>query len=905
MFSNHPFIQNNSQQFQVLPPQMLSLKEKDDNWKIRCMDSLEYIARLQWLANQKFYNNYRLVNGEFIASDYGIEEDYKDPLQQLTKDFDVPSFLKNYDIISPPVNTMVGELDAKPDTFIVVGKGELIENETMRVKSDLLKQYQMAQIEANINAKLIEKGLDPEYNSFETEEERQAYQQQVTQAKADIMNPMQIESWINRKYRHVAEIWGATELEDQKERYNLYDVRRTEFRDMLITGRRFRHLFLKANSFGVESWNPINTFYHKSPEVKFIQDGDYVGQIHILSISAIIDRYGYLMTKEQLESLQSDYAQTYMQSALAKNTMDGKKVDYLSPLGIPYATRMPSLDRWVNEFAPQVKDYPATNWFLTEANLDAINGGGNFTNAINGMFQVTEAYWKSYKKIGKLYWLNPETKTPEKILIDENFVIPKYIREINDGTIDYQDEDELNTITWTWINEIWRGIKISNAGTHSNLKKPIYLDVKRHDIQLKGETLIYEPKLPVGGQVINNRNTVSASLVDLLKPYQFLYNVLMNQVYQFLEKEIMPFILMDINLLTNDKDWGGKNNLEKWIGVAKSLGVVPADTSPANTQGANSGGQLPKIIDLDMSNRIMTRLNAAQAIKQLALEVVGIAPQRLGDVKASETATGINQATARSYTQTSSWFTEFFACEREILKMQLSVAQTLQAKDKDILASTTKSDMSNTFLKFNDEDFALYDLHIYVSNSQEELRKLDMVRRLGIENNTLMTKMSDRIKMATSNSVPEIVETILNTEREMLEQQQQAQQLKQQELEQQQQQFELQQAKQEEQFYAKLKNDLDKEYIRASGMNENLSEDSNSNTVPDVLEQLKFISNENTTNTKLSLEQQKLQDNKEKTNREFNQQQAELDFKKQQEANKFKLKEIDLKRDKIRGDKSK
>ena len=380
----------------------------------------------------------------------------------------------------------------------------------------------------------------------------------------------------------------------------------------------------------------------------------------------------------------------------------------------------------------------------------------------------------------------------------------------------------------------------------------------------------------------------------------------MNQAYQFLQKEIMPFILMDVNMIPNDGDWGsGKaKSLEKWLGVAKAWGIVPADTSPENTAGANvNGGQLPKVIDLDMTQRIMARLNMAQQIKALAYEQVGISPQRLGDVKASETATGINQATQNSSIQTSFWFTEFFSCERDILRMQLSVAQTLQSRNKDILASATKSDLSNTFLKFTDNDFMLYDLHVYISNSQKTIRDLEMVRRLGIENNTLMTKMSDRITMATSNSIPAITEIIKRTEKENDERQAQEQQMKQQQLDQNKELAEAQMAKEEEQFYAKLDNDLSKEYIRASGFNENLSADANSNTIPDVLEQLKFIEAQSNNTSKLDIAQQKLNHDKEMSAADRNFQERQLTFKEQQERNKFKLKEMDIKQARIQGDK--
>ena len=75
--------------------------------------------------------------------------------------------------------------------------------------------------------------------------------------------------------------------------------------------------------------------------------------------------------------------------------------------------------------------------------------------------------------------------------------------------------------------------------------------------------------------------------------------------------------------------------------------------------------------------------------------------------------------------------TKFFACERDILRMQLAMAQTLQARNKDILASATKSDLSNNFLKpfaekfkafFTDEETDLL-LEIYQSDLMAKLLK--------------------------------------------------------------------------------------------------------------------------------------------------------------------------------------
>ncbi len=907
MLHQHPFITQN-QGSSILPPQMLSLKEKtkDDNmWGRLCLDALENIARLQYFDNLKFINNYKLVNGEFIASEY-LKQEYSSPLAELTEELDLPTFVKNYDIISQPINQMIGEIDTYPDVFQVVGKGEWIDNERERIKTDLLKDYLVNKIENEINQKLIKQGVNPFEEDFETEEEMQQYQQQLQEQKQAIMNPMEVQKYVSRTWRHNAEIWGSYELDDQKERFSLFDLRRNEFRDLLITGRRFRHIYLDSNGqLKVESWNPVYTFYHKSPETKFVQDGNHAGRLLLLSLSDIIDRFGSRMTNEQLEDLTRTHVSQYKESTgILNKTMDGKPINYLSPTGVAYGTPVPTLDNNINKFFPQVKDYPSGNYIITPELLDQITGNSALTpNSLNTLYVCVEAYWMSQERLGRLHWINPETQEEEIILIDENFIVPKYIKELKKEFIN-EEENTLNTVTWTWRNVVYEGVKINNFSAQGQMIEPIYLGMKAHKIQFKGEVFVYNPKLPVAGQVANNRNVKSAGAVDMIKSEQFLYNVLMNQVAYHLEREILPFVLMDVNLLPNDKDWGGKKNLEKWIETAKKFGVVPADTSPSNTQGANAGGQLPKVIDLDLSQRIINRIDVATKVKYLALEKLGISPQRLGDVKASETATGINQAIAKSYTQTSSWFTEFFSCERDILKMQLDAAQMLQSKNSEITASVTHSDMSNAFIKFNNNDFSLQDLHIEVSNSQEELRKIDLARKLAMDN-TLQAKTSDRLLMTSSHSMAEIVEKIKMSEQELIDEKNKEYALQQQQIDANKeiQEKSLQQAN--EHFYAKLENDLQQAYISAFGYSNETGQDLNENKVPDMLEFAKFNASLQELQSKGKLDNQKLQMEQVKMQQAQDLNKDKLRLQEEKMVNDQKIQLLKIKQAKIAGDKSK
>jgi hypothetical protein len=62
---------------------------------------------------------------------------------------------------------------------------------------------------------------------------------------------------------------------------------------------------IRNNRFVIEVLNPLNTFYHKSPECKFIEDGLYAGYRYYTTISDAMDTYQDYLTEDQLDRLES------------------------------------------------------------------------------------------------------------------------------------------------------------------------------------------------------------------------------------------------------------------------------------------------------------------------------------------------------------------------------------------------------------------------------------------------------------------------------------------------------------------------------------------------------------------------------------------------------------------------
>lgn len=723
----------------AIPVQMLPMKDKDEDWKRACMDALESIGRKQFLENINILENYRIVNNELLYNHYVFTDSVTDLAQMAVKEFDLPPYLRHYDITRKVINVLSGEYQKRPDNFRVAAIDEFATNEYLRTKGDLLKQIVMQAIQDNVTKKLKEEGIDPERNDFQSEEEAQQYQQQV-QEEAKRLTPPEIEEYMRETYRGVPEKWAEMVINLDKQRFNTPELEMQEFEDMLICDRAYRHFYLKANGLGYaqETWNPIRVFFHKSPDIKYVEDGDYVGRVFYISLPEIINRYGHKMPRKQLEDLYGDY--------LKKKKFGGAEYAFFQATNVPFEN-YPEYARTIQAFGYDPHTgVPFTGSFgnYTSQDVDVLFNSSSTTYNLQGLTQATEAYWRSQKKVGFLIMQDPETGEVIEELVDETFIIPDFVSEVDDDVtfedLVYYPQKKMNTVRWTWVNEVWGGFKI-NAIT-SETPGGIYVDVKPIPFQFKGDINPYEVKLPVCGAIFNNRNAKSMSIVDMMKPYQILYNVFMNKIYQLASTDMGKILLLDPRLIPNDKDWGGEKNIEKWVTATKHTKIGQIDTSPGARGGTPPGQSQWSVQDMTTFAEIQATINIARLIEEQAMFQVGITQQRLGIVQASETATGVQQSVNNSYAQTESYFTKFSNYKKRVLQMNLDIAQFCAATDRDLTLSLIQDDMSREFIKMNGIDLLNSQLAIRVFNSQELLRQNELVKQLILRNNTANASMS-------------------------------------------------------------------------------------------------------------------------------------------------------------------
>ena len=761
------------------PVQFLPKSKKDQEWAAWNMDWLEWEGLKHVRRNaRRFMKNYKLAKGIIDRTDYIVEEDNEnaDLIDTLTKEDASALELKFYPIIPNVVNTLVSEFAKRNTRVTYTAVDEYSYNEMLEQKRSKVEEVLLFEAQQKMTMKLAEMDQDPE-----SEEYQQAMQPESLKSLPEI------QEFFNKDYRSMVEQWSEHQHRVDVERFRMDELEERGFRDMLITDREFWHFRMLEDDYDVELWNPVLTFYHKSPASRYISQGQWVGKFDMMTVADVIDRYGWCMTEDQMKALELIYPVRSAGYPIQGYQNDGSYYD--ATKSHDWNTKMPSLgyrqftSMWDNaHYGGDI-----VNWIM-------MNDEDYLDMGMSNMLRVTTVYWKSQRRVGHLTKISDNGNVTQDI-IDENYKVtdkPVY----NANIIKNKSKDNLvfgEHIDWIWINEVWGGVKIGpNRPTFWGSNNPgginpIYLGINENNIkplkfQFKGDDSLYGCKLPVEGSVFSDRNTRSTSLIDLMKPFQIGYNIVNNQIADILVDELGTVILLDQNALPRHslgEDWG-KNNLAKAYVAMKNFQMLPLDTSITNTENALAFQHYQKL-DLEQTNRLMSRIQLAQYFKQQAFETIGITPQRLGQQIGQQTATGVEQSVNASYAQTETYFIQH--CDYlmpRVHQMRTDLAQHYQStKPSARLQYITSMDERKNF-EINGTDLLLRDLNIFCTTKANHRAMLEQLKQMAIQNNTTGASIYDLGNVLKSESIAEVSHILKAAEKKQQAEKQQQMQSQQQ-----------------------------------------------------------------------------------------------------------------------------
>jgi len=781
----------------IFPDQFKTDKEKqDESWVKNTMDYFANKAYAEYVKNRDtFVKNYDLIKGILRPEDFYQEQDVKSFTEMLQSDLELPAYVKHYSIITTPVNELVGEISKRPNTYSIKAFDDDSKAEELEYKTQLLQDYVMNQVKQDILQKAAMRG--------EEIDEEQLNQMTMEQVKEDLDS-----------YTSVAEKWANHILTATKAEFNLKEKSEDAFRDMMITAREFYHIYEDNSKTGynIEVCNPKNTWFLTTPDRKYISDvtgraqGAYAaGTVMVMELSEIIETFPFI-TKEEIDHLRSslqDYGLINVRESNLGNPNATPGTD-----SVQYDTYDPLVLRTRMIIESEMKE-----------NNDGLKDFLGLTSNVSSFgykYVVVRAYWISKKKIGKLIFLD-EMGNEQSILVDESY---------KSNTIPTQQ-----SLEWGWVNQWYEGVKIG----------PDIYHIKPYKLL---------PYCPIIGLTHEVKNTEAKSLVDLMKPFQVIYNVCMNQLFKLLEKEIGKVYLTSIRHIPVPKDGDAQDALDMWELEARNRGVVFIDDSPENLKAPSSFNQF-RDIDLTRTQEIQSRYTLAQQMKNECWELIGMSKQRMGSISASESATGTNAALTQSYSQTEPLFVAHEYVLGQLYQAVIDASLYVESKKPQSTISYITSKGESAFVEVNGTDLRFRDLKVFATNRPEDKKMFEEIRQLSqavIQNGGSLYDIIELYSTDSVRQMKKVFKTLKDRQEQMQDQQQQMQQQQQQaQQEQAQAQLAQQQQQHEEQMahddYQKQLDRLSKEkiaIISATGYGNVAAEDVDQNAVPDVLEMSKL-----------------------------------------------------------------
>tara|TARA_R110002153_G_scaffold58483_1_gene160438 strand:- start:1540 stop:3636 length:2097 start_codon:yes stop_codon:yes gene_type:complete len=566
------------------------------------------------------------------------------------------------------------------------------------------------------------------------------------------------------------------------------------FRDMLIADREFWHFRMLEDDYEVELWNPVLTFYQKSPDQRYIADSNYVGKVDLMTVSDVVDKYGYLMDEKQLSSLQRIYPARSAQYQVNGYQNDGSYYD--ATRSHAWNTEMPGLA--YRQYASNYMADPARGGDILTQILSQSEdleqwGDGN-------LMRISTIYWKTQRKVGHLTKIEFDGEVTQEI-IDESFKITE--KPVYDTSIfKNKSKDTLlqgEHVEWIWINETWGGVKIGPnvpamwQSTMDDNVNPIYLGINREKpgrlpFQFKGDNSLYGCKLPVEGRVFSDRNTRSTSLVDLMKAYQVGYNMVNNQIADILIDELGTVIMFDQNALPRHsmgEDWG-KNNYAKAYVAMKDFQMLPLDTSITNTENATNFNHY-QTLNMEQTSRLMSRIQLANHFKEQCFDSIGINPQRLGGAVSAQTATGVVNAMQQSYAQTEIYFVQHSDhLMPRVHQMRTDLAQYYNSTNPSVRLSYISTEAQKVNFVINGTDLLLRDFNVFATTKTNHRAILEQLKQMALTNNTTGASIYELGNIVKADSISEVTDILkdseVRVEKQRAEEMQQQRQMQEQQL---------------------------------------------------------------------------------------------------------------------------
>ena len=272
-----------------IPRQRVPKSQKSKKWREECVEAYINLSKFGVSERRSYLKSlYDYYNGVIDEQDYRY---VLKPYGKSRKNF--PSKLRNYPIIKPIIDLLLGEKAKRPLNYTVT-----VRNADAISMKESEKNKRMLGVVSSMFMQQMQQGGSP--------------QQQQEQAPQP---PEEIAKEFERSYVDRRAIKGQAAINYIMQDQEMYDKFQKGFFHYLVTGEVYSHKGVVRNEPFYNILNPLDIDYDKDPDLEFVEDGDWAMVRKYAHASTVIDIFGEYLTDEQileLENPQQASADSYL-----------------------------------------------------------------------------------------------------------------------------------------------------------------------------------------------------------------------------------------------------------------------------------------------------------------------------------------------------------------------------------------------------------------------------------------------------------------------------------------------------------------------------------------------------------------------------------------------------------------
>jgi len=266
--------------YDKIPRQKLSINKKNKKWGEECVEAFIDLSN-SGQTHSKQKNDLKILydyyNGVIDEGDYNY---VLKPYGKARKNF--PSEMRNYPIIKPIIDLLLGEKSKRPLNYTVtVQNADALSMKEME-KSEAIAQNLRQSFLQEVQAQGVDIGANME----------------------EIPTPQHIADMFEGSYVDNRAVLGQKTLNYVFQEQEVYDKIQKAWFHYLVTGEAYTQRGVRNGEPYYSILNPLDVDYDLDPDLEFVEDGDWALVRKYVHASTVIDAYYDSLSEQQILELE-------------------------------------------------------------------------------------------------------------------------------------------------------------------------------------------------------------------------------------------------------------------------------------------------------------------------------------------------------------------------------------------------------------------------------------------------------------------------------------------------------------------------------------------------------------------------------------------------------------------------